>query len=767
MKKVFLFSLAILFFLFIKVQPVSAITCVEGLVPNPLNPVYFEVKNDCGLWNWDKDCAYDEYCDYFGGWCAAEGGPCMPLDCAGCSVAENNQCVPQVKPPSTPNCCSRSCTEGGGSTGYSAYLFDQYCYDLTNIDNDANNCGTCGNVCTGGKVCTSGSCACPVGTEWDPVQNKCITPTCSPCIDGTECKDPPVCSSATPGNRCVRNPITNYGELQADPTCVGCVATFSITSGTGATCPVSFNVSGGCASKAFDIKEGTTSKCTGTTDASGTGSCSFTQTGSPVHTFDLWIDSTKKATKTGGGCTADTGGGGTNPPPPAVCNNNGVQDNGETGVDCGGGSCDACVSCPGSCGYISAWTGSCSTGCPQSYPNQQWTCVPGLPGGCGGRSGCASYDPTKGETPCSPSCGSFSICDKQSVCTSTGCKNVCTDPSYPKSGDTYCSKCNSCQDGIQNCGETIVDKCSTEPCTITTTTEYVKFSWSYCRDVCRNDGATCVAVMGSSGAYYPQGCSQGWTGNCKCSKTEDVFNPASCSDEVRNCAETCVDGSAQCNAGTKETDNTYTVSFEFSQPAELSGTNLYSDANSWNCMDGIDNDKDCQIDCADPDCSTSLACSDTTPPAVSVTGTPADWQNTGATASVACSDAESGCDASTYRLYTSATLLASCPQTYSSYTSSSPTPIASRLWVCAAAKDFMGNIGYSVPADFKIDTVPPITTISFDPLSPNSKGWYLQRVYVTLSCSDSPAGCKETKYRINGDAWITYAIIALLDALLI
>ncbi len=310
MKKAFLFvSLAIMFFLFIKVQPVSAITCVEGLIPNPINPVYFDVINDCGLVNWNLDCANNEYCDYWSGWCAAEGGPCKPLDCTGCQVAENYQCVTKPRPPSTPNCCSRPCIEGGLAGSYSASLFDQTCYDLTNIDNDANNCGTCGNICTGGKVCTSGSCACPDGTEWSALENKCVTPTCTPCLDGTFC-EPPTCSIATPGNRCVANPITNYGELKADPTCVGCAATFSITSGTGDTCQVSFSVSGGCSSKAFDIKEGTTSKCTGTTDASGTGSCSFTQTGSPVHTFDLWIDSINKATQTGGGCGGSDGGGG-------------------------------------------------------------------------------------------------------------------------------------------------------------------------------------------------------------------------------------------------------------------------------------------------------------------------------------------------------------------------------------------------------------------------------------------------------------------------
>jgi hypothetical protein len=28
---------------------------------------------------------------------------------------------------------------------------------------DTSNCGTCGNVCTGGKICSVGTCKCPAG----------------------------------------------------------------------------------------------------------------------------------------------------------------------------------------------------------------------------------------------------------------------------------------------------------------------------------------------------------------------------------------------------------------------------------------------------------------------------------------------------------------------------------------------------------------------------------------------------------------------------
>lgn len=486
---------------------------------------------------------------------------------------------------------------------------------------------------------------------------KCIKKMCLACFDGTKCGE---CNSN--GDYCENQ--NGIGVLKTKDliNCLACTYSSTDAVANDNACPDvceyngcnlqkwTFQLGGNCAYSGVATYCGLDKSCSGQTSCySSPGSCS------------------------GGG------GGGT-------CNNNGMQDNGETGVDCGGGNCDACVACPGTCGYISAWTELCSTGCPRDYPDEKWTCVPGLPGGCGGRSGCASYDPTKGETPCSPSCGTFYVCDSQSVCTTDGCKNICTDPSFPRDGESYCSKCNSCDDTIQNCGETSVDaggpNCG-EPCTEPYTYEYVKWSPQYCRDVCAGDGATCVAVQGSDGDWYPRGCSEDWTDNCKCSKTETVFNQDSCSDEVKNCKESCVDGGTtgyfdaeniaqSCNAGTKETDNTYQPTFDFIQPSEVTGTKMYVDADSFNCADGIDNDKDCNPDCSDSDCGSALSCD--------------------CTGIEACKDWEA-----------------------------------------------------------------PETTITFDPPSPNAKGWYITKVKATLSCTDDEpsSGCS-SRYRINGGQWMDY-----------
>jgi len=207
----------------------------------------------------------------------------------------------------------------------------------------------------------------------------------------------------------------------------------------------------GCNGKAFQVKEGSTVKCSGTISG-GSGTCSFSPPDTDTRYYDLIIDGVSKDTDNSA-CGSSGGGGGGGD----SCRD-GIQDGDETGVDCGG-SCAACETCSGSCGYnaVDPYGNShCISNCPIDYPNQKWACVPGLLGGCGGKSGCASYDPSKGETPCSPSCGTFYACDKQSVCTETGCRNICATPLTDSSDPLYtqyCDKCNACQNGVQNCGE--------------------------------------------------------------------------------------------------------------------------------------------------------------------------------------------------------------------------------------------------------------------------------------------------------------------------
>lgn len=100
---------------------------------------------------------------------------------------------------------------------------------------------------------------------------------------------------------------------------------------------------------------------------------------------------------------------------------------------------------------------------------------------------------------------------------------------------------------------------------------------------------------------------------------------------------------------------------------------------------------------------------DANPPAVSVDGALTYWSSIPQEASVVCSDTGgSGCANSTYRLKSYAANPVTCPSVYSMYTSTNPQPVNVRQWVCATAKDNVGNTGYSpAPVEFKIVTVAP------------------------------------------------------------
>jgi len=281
--------------------------------------------------------------------------------------------------------------------------------------------------------------------------------------------------------------------------------------------------------------------------------CSFSPHDTDTRYYDLVIDGVSKDTDNSAcGSSGGGDGGGT-------CRN-GIQDGDETGIDCGG-SCAACETCSGSCGYnaVDPYGNShCISNCPISYPNQKWTCVPGLPGGGGGMSGCAFYDPSKGETPCSPSCGTFYTCDRQSVCTSTGCKNICTtpitdsnDPLYTQ----YCNKCNACQDGVKNCGESVTDVCSTESC-MNTFYETCGFINNYGGDmnsVCSHSNSYSCYTLSGYGAGCCSGGAVGVSGpyfyEYVCEKSATLFNPKTCSDGFQNCDEKCLwqAGTAQTN----------------------------------------------------------------------------------------------------------------------------------------------------------------------------------------------------------------------------
>jgi len=98
---------------------------------------------------------------------------------------------------------------------------------------------------------------------------------------------------------------------------------------------------------------------------------------------------------------------------------------------------------------------------------------------------------------------------------------------------------------------------------------------------------------------------------------------------------------------------------------------------------------------------------DTTPPQVSVRNAPGDWVNEQVRASVECSDSGSGCDSGAYRLKFYSSNPGSCPCRYDAYDKPSPYSVTSHVWVCAVAKDKVGNVGCSQPVEFKVDMQEP------------------------------------------------------------
>jgi hypothetical protein len=132
---------------------------------------------------------------------------------------------------------------------------------------------------------------------------------------------------------------------------------------------------------------------------------------------------------------------------------------------------------------------------------------------------------------------------------------------------------------------------------------------------------------------------------------------------------------------------------------------------------------------------------DKTPPNVSVTGAPADWQSASATANISCTDPgaqPSGCNSATYRLriYTLDPGSNPCPTNYAEYTEVIPPGgyiIDSHKWVCGAAQDNAGNTGFSpTPVEFKIDKDKPGPPT----LVPDSRPWDDTDVSVTVTYTD-------------------------------
>ena len=63
-------------------------------------------------------------------------------------------------------------------------------------------------------------------------------------------------------------------------------------------------------------------------------------------------------------------------------------------------------------------------------------------------------------------------------------------------------------------------------------------------------------------------------------------------------------------------------------------------------------------------------------------------------------------------------------------------------------------VSYATNIVFAADILPPITTSSRNPTTPNGwNSWYTSPITVTLNPTDLESGVKEVNYRVNGGAW--------------
>jgi len=75
----------------------------------------------------------------------------------------------------------------------------------------------------------------------------------------------------------------------------------------------------------------------------------------------------------------------------------------------------------------------------------------------------------------------------------------------------------------------------------------------------------------------------------------------------------------------------------------------------------------------------------------------------------------------------------------------------------AWARDSVGNWGPSTLTWFYYDGIPPASSHTLDPASPDGdNGWYVSPVQVTLTASDAHSGVDYIRYQLDGGSWATY-----------
>ncbi|MCB9594898.1 MAG: hypothetical protein H6719_19405 [Sandaracinaceae bacterium] len=418
--------------------------------------------------------------------------------------------------------------------------------DETAIDCGGGTCPGCpvGTGCTAGSDCASGVC--------DPTSSTCIAAGCDDGIqngDETDLDCGGSCTGCDDGDSCTVHADCTSGYCSATTmTCATPTCTDGVTNGMeigvdcgGGACP-GCGDGGPCLSGtdcASGICDGTTETCSAPTCTDGVMNGAETDVDCGGGTCTACMD--------GGSCTTATDClSGRCDPTSMLCAaptcTDSIRNGTETGVDCGGGTCAGCAD-GGPCvvgtdcasGVCDGTTMTCTAPtCTDGVRNAAETgvdCGGGTCPACGDGGGCASgADCTSG------------VCDPTTMtCLGASCSDSVMngDETGVDCGGGSCPGCadgGPCATGT-DCASGICDP-TTMTCTAPSCTDGVRNGAETDIDC---GGGTCSACAPGEDCLLGTDCSSGI-----CGGGSMTCNAPTCSDGVQNGAETDVD----CGGGT-------------------------------------------------------------------------------------------------------------------------------------------------------------------------------------------------------------------------